>query len=164
MKLFTKVLLLISLLFLLCSCAGTQWSYEKEAIRIRTKTDPQLNLYQGRPHTLLICVHQMKDPNGFKQALREPQGMQKLLDCAPFDPSITSSNRIVVYPGENTSQWIDRSEGARWIGIVLGYYNMKKRQSMRMYEIPLNIFRYPKTMKIDLELGPQQLLGPKEKE
>lgn len=162
MKQPCRSLFVVSLLFLLCSCAMNQWSYEKEAIRIRTKSDPQLNLYQGRPHTLLLCVHQMKDPNSFKQALRDPSGMQKLLECTPFDPSVTSSNPVIVEPGQEATQWIDRSEGARFVGVVAGYYNMKKKRAVRVFEIPLNIFRYPKTMKFDFTLGPQEIIAPRE--
>ena len=67
---FTSSLLL--LLFLLCSCATKQLpppklEFAENAIKIHVKADPKLNLSDGKPHTLLVCVYQLKNPNGLNQ-------------------------------------------------------------------------------------------------
>ena len=57
---------------LMWSCAAQQLpppesEYEKDAIKINLKADPQLNLSAGKPHTLMACVYQLNDPNSFNQ-------------------------------------------------------------------------------------------------
>ncbi len=71
MKNQIKMLLVLSAFFFLCSCTGitrkSDFGYSKGDIQLRVKSDLQLNLYQGKPHTLILCVYQLRDPNTFNQ-------------------------------------------------------------------------------------------------
>ena len=84
MKKYIKTLLLWLLAFGLCSCtsmpsAPVEWKYEKEAIQLHLKADFQLNLHEGTPHTLLICVYQLRNPNVFNQLAGDNKGVSHLL-------------------------------------------------------------------------------------
>jgi len=141
-----------------------EWRFEKQAIRLRFKSDPQLNLYQRTSHTLVLCVYHLKDPNAFNQLLEEKEGLWKLLECGRFDPSVTYAKRVVVQPGKDLTEVMDRPEGARYVSIVAGYYTLQKERVSRIFPIPVvsekkgdTIFLRPGVLDINLYLGPQEI-------
>ena len=141
-----------------------EWRYEKDAVRLHLKSDPQLNLYQRSPHTLVLCVYHLRDPNAFNQQLEEKEGLWKLLECGRFDPSVTFSKRVVIQPGQELTELLDRPEGAKYIGLVAGYYLLQKERVVRLFPIPVaserrgsTVFLKPGMLNIDLFLGPQEI-------
>jgi type VI secretion system VasD/TssJ family lipoprotein len=141
-----------------------EWRYEKDGIRLHLKSDPQLNLYQRSPHTLVLCVYHLKDPNAFNQLVDEKEGLWKLLECGRFDPSVTNSKRVVIQPGQEMTELLDRPEGARYVGLVAGYYLLQKERVVRLFPIPVaserrgsTIFLKPGMLNIDLFMGPQEI-------
>lgn len=166
---WTIILLLVfSLAAVSCSSRSRSvdhagWEYEKDAVRIHLQGDPQLNLYQGRPHTLVVCVYNLKDLNGFNQLVDGKGGLPALLDCNRFDPGVTYAKRLIVQPGQNTKEALDRAEGARYVGLVAGYYSLHKANSVRIYEIPASLFNNPKKLDIKLHMGPEGIEEAKEK-
>ncbi len=158
--------------FFLSACATTpppppDYYYGKEAIEVHLQADPLLNLNQDSPHTLLICVHQLRDPNAFNRLIGDTSGIYKLLECSQFDGSVTHSKRIIVQPDQKVSYSIDRAEGTKFVAMCAGYYNVKKDDVVRLYEIPvvtksLGIFSrtrvaVPGVLKIELDLGPTKI-------
>jgi type VI secretion system VasD/TssJ family lipoprotein len=142
------------------------YPYEKDAVRLRLKADPHLNLFDGTPHTLFLCVYDLRDPNGFNQLLDEPDGMGKLLECSRFDPAVANTRKIVVQPGGEIDRMLARSEGAKYVGLVAGYSTLKKEDCVRLYPVPIIEERIgwsirktamPGKLLIDLYLGPDSL-------
>ena len=144
-----------------------EWQYEKDAIHFNLKVDPQLSLYEGLPHTLVLCIYQLKDPNKFNQLASDEEGLYQLLECRPFDASVTSYKKLIVYPGQNIDfQW-DRSEGAKYIAFVAGYYFLQKDRMIRLIKIPVITKRkgflwskkylIPDLINIELTLGQLQI-------
>ena len=158
---------------LVVSCASqpvsppSQWRYEKGAVRVHLKADPQLNLYQGNPHTLLLCIYQLRDPNAFNQLTQDENGLYKLLECDSFDSTVANSKRLIVNPGEELTTELDRAEGARYVAVVAGYYTVESKGMIRLYDIPWYVEKTgflgqtkvakPGPLDIDLFLGPQQI-------
>lgn len=133
-------ILLISFLSLVSCATGpvapTQWRYEKEAISLTFQADPQLNRYNGRSHTLQVCVYQLKDPNGFNQLSESQDGLYNLLECVMFDPSVVNFRSVILRPGQTLSFALDRAEGARYIGLAAGYAQIEKDRITRLIDIP----------------------------
>lgn len=141
-----------------------EWDFKKGAIDLRLKADPELNLYQGSPHTLVLCVYHLKDPNAFNQTLEEKEGLSKLLECTRFDPSFSFAKRLVVQPGQELVESLDRAEGTKYVALVAGYYYLEKDRAMRFFSIPIvkeqkenTIYQRPGQLTIDLYLGPQEI-------
>jgi len=169
MKKLIPVFCVLIVALVLCSCASKpavvmppDWKYEKEAIRIHLKGDPQLNLYQGKNHTLVLCVYHLRDPNAFHQLADEKDGISKLLECGRFDPAVTYTKRLVVQPGQEVRESLDRTEGAKYVGIAAGYYLLQKERATRVFEIPVveekksgAMLSKPAVLNIDLYLGSQ---------
>lgn len=144
------------------------YPYETGAVRIHLKADPRLNLFDATAHTLFICVYHLRDPNGFNQLLDETDGIGKLLECARFDPSVMGTRKIVVQPGGEVNETVDRPEGAKYVALVAGYSKLRKEDSVRLYPVPIIEKRIgwsvrstamPGPLAIDLFLGPDAIEG-----
>jgi type VI secretion system VasD/TssJ family lipoprotein len=169
MKKCLQWVVLFAVVVLISSCGSGQvnseWRYEKQAVRLHLKSDSQLNLYRGSAHTLLLCVYYLRDPNAFNQLIEDQDGLSKLLECSRFDPSVASTKRVVVQPGDELTDSLDRAEGAKYVGLVAGYYFLQKEKVSRLYQIPVGgmISKKPEILNIDLYLAPQDIRGGIEK-
>jgi len=150
-------LFLVLTVTMFVACAGApQYMYEKEAITLNLKSDPQLNLYRNSPHTLMVCLYQFRDPNMYNQLMDERDGLQKLLECNRFDASVTSAKSFVMSPNKQKTEKIDRVEGTKYVVLVAGYYNLVKENVTYFLPVPVSSFSSkPKVMNIDLYLGAQ---------
>lgn len=171
MKNTTRFLFFI-FIFLFASCSAKQLpppkaTYKEGAIKIHVKADPKLNLSDGLPHSLMLCVYQLKDPNAFNNLAGDQDGLSRLLDCNSFDASAVGSERLIIQPGQDMTYNLGRAEGAKYVAVVAGYSSIKKEKILRLYEIPVVIekkgliFRTEKKklgkLRIELKLGPQQI-------
>ena len=173
MKKIITILNCLLLVSVMWSCAAKQLpppesAYEEGAIKVHVKADHQLNLSDGKAHTLLVCVYQLKDPNALNQLSGDEDGLYRLLECGLFDASVAGAKRLIVQPGQDTIFNLDRAEGARFVAVAAGYYLLEKERVVRLYEIPVviekkGIIKRSKVQKlgvleIDLRLGPEQIL------
>lgn len=150
------------------ACAGAPGApmvaatFCEECIRINLVADQQLNLHQGFPHTLKLCLYQLSDPNGFNQLSNDVNGLYDLLECKRFDPSVKVSQQEFIHPGTNRALLVDRAEGTKFVGVVAGYYNLRKESIIALYEIPVKMSLFSKIhdlglLNLRLQLGPQQI-------
>jgi len=170
MKKYIKtVVAMIVIMPFLASCASyepAKWEYEHNGITLNIKADEKLNLRDGTAHTLSLCIYQLKDPNAFQQLSNDIDGLYQLLECNVFNPSVAGCKRIIVNPGDNTKGDIDRMEGAKYVGIVAGYYAIDKDSIVRFYKVPVKkrgIFNrrlVPEDLEITLRLSPRQIITP----
>lgn len=165
MKNTVKIWFVFLLMALLCSCAGSGRKpdydiYGEAAVRLHIKSDQDLNHYDGEPHTLILCVYQLRSLNAFNERKDEKDGLSKLLECTNFDASVTSSKSFVIYPGEDVTKILDRAEGTKYIGMVTGYYMSQKDESVRTHQIPVSFFgKKPKKLDTELYLGREMIKG-----
>ena len=175
MEKMTGSFFLVVLLLSVSSCGMTakkqplppsppEWRFEKNAIILHLKVDPNVNLYDGNSHTLLVCFHQLGDPNAFNQLRGNPDGLSKLLECNRFDASVGQSKKVVFHPGQEWTESFDRAEGAKYVGIVAGYFNLHEERVVRLLPIPVveqktptGAALVPAKLYQDLYLGPQEI-------
>lgn len=176
------MLCLLASAIAVCSCASksaqvssrqvppTQWPYEEQAIHLDLKAGSQLNLFDDIPHTLLVCVYQLRDLNAFNQLTGDDDGLYDLLQCSAFDASVRSSKRLIIHPGHDSTITLDRAEDTKYVAIVAGYYSIEKDKIVRLFDIPVvaektgafsrtKISR-PDRLNIELALGPEQIVTP----
>lgn len=151
-------------MIMLCSCSATKWSYEKDAINLHFTGDAALNQYQKQAHSLIVCTYHLKDLNGFNQLIDEKGGLERLLECNRFDPSATYAKRLVVQPSQDMTEILSRTEDAKYVGIVAGYYSLKKEHVVRSYSIPVSWLNNPKKLHVQLHMGPEGIQEIKEKQ
>ncbi len=138
-----KFLTFFVCMVLLSACSGTPGApvvaaiFCEDCVSFGITADPQLNLHQGIPHSLKLCIYQLSEPNSYKQLGQSMNGLYDLLDCKRFDSSVKAAQQEFIYPGTQQRLTFDRAEDTRFIGIVAGYYNLRKEDIIRLYEIPL---------------------------
>lgn len=142
-----------------------EWSYEKEAIVIHLSADNQLNREKNKAYTLYFVVYQLSDPNMFNQLTEDKDGLEKLLETKIFDPSVASVKSMVIYPGSDVTYKVDRSQNARYVGIVTGYNVLSRERIIRLYKIPVHEEEedgvkkiVPSRLTVDLYLSPTQIV------
>jgi len=172
MKSIGNVVLLALTAVFLVSCASAplpppKYSYGKDEIHININADPRLNLNEGNAHTILLCVHQLRDPNAFNRLAGDTKGIYQLLECSQFDSSVTHSKRIIVQPDQQVQYNLDRAEGTRYVAVVGGYYSVRKEDVTSLLEIPIveessgwfsrEVTTVPGKLNILLDLNPRYL-------
>lgn len=182
MKRYRGLLFFPAMLFCL-SCAKpttppveTKPTYTQNFITVHFKADSQLNLYDASSHALHLCIFQLSDPNAFNLLSEDEMGIAKLMSCDRAEvvttiPGVAIAKRYVMQPGDDREYTLDRAEGAKYVGIVAGYYMLQKRNAVRLYAIPVVEEKKngmtvitQKPLTIQLYLGPQSLdqLGGKQ--
>ncbi|MDJ0816766.1 MAG: type VI secretion lipoprotein TssJ [Desulfobacterales bacterium] len=138
-----------------------------DAIQLVLRADPQLHFSNNVPHTVFICIYQLKDPNAFNLKTKYTEGLYELLDCSSFDSSVTDLERIVVYPNKDLPLTMDRAEGTNYIALAAGYTNMEKDRIVRIHEIPIDEktkiltpwkkYYVCRDLNLEISLGPEQI-------
>jgi type VI secretion system VasD/TssJ family lipoprotein len=114
------------------------WSYGEKALQLHLTAVSDLNSFEDKAHTLQLCVYQLDKRDSFDLHKNSQDGIDSMLLCSSFDPSVKSTTRIFLQPGETAVYSLDRAEGALFVGIVCGYFESTPEQSARLWQIPLN--------------------------
>ena len=94
----------------------------------------------------------------------EKGGLERLLECNRFDSSVTYSKRLVVQPNQDMLENLSRTEDAKYLGIVAGYYFLKKENVVRSYPIQVSWLNNPKTLDVELHMGPEGIQQIRDKQ
>ncbi|ETR72581.1 MAG: lipoprotein [Candidatus Magnetoglobus multicellularis str. Araruama] len=98
------MILMLATFMQACSFAPTKkpegWPSAKKAIRIELHADKNLNVYEGSAHTVPVCVYQLIRPDFFNKLASYPEGLNRLLECRQFHPSVTRIYRLTMQPNE----------------------------------------------------------------
>jgi type VI secretion system VasD/TssJ family lipoprotein len=113
------------------------WPYGEKALRLRLDAARDLNFFDGKAHTLQLCVYQLDKRDAFDLHRKTQDGINSMLQCAVFDQSVKSATRIFLQPDETAAHTLDRAEGALFVGVVCGFFDSTPAQSARLWRIPL---------------------------
>ena len=113
------------------------WRYGPDAIEIHYRADPGLNLFNGRPHTLVLVIYQLSDSAQFQEKTMSADGLRDLLTSKRFDQSVVGIHNMIVQPGGEQNVSLDRAEHAQWIGIVAGYQTIRTGAINYLGRIPV---------------------------
>ena len=149
------------------SLGPVKWSFWPNGVSMRIKAGPRLNEYEGKTHTVSLCVYQLSNANVFQNLAKQHDGVITLLNCKSFDNSVASFNRVIMEPGKTVDLVLDRAEGAQFVGLAAGYFELKPDKAVRMVEIPLDVvekgvfttdtYKRPSPLNLDVLLGPQYI-------
>ena len=177
-------LVFMSVLVLSMLCAACQskrvipptveWNFQPDSIHIHYDAAVDLNLYGGSPHTMMLVIIQLTDAADFMNYSRTTDGIGRLMQVHDMDrrKAVNLKNMVdlrtaFISPGKKDTLTIDRVEGAKWVGIVAGYFNVVPQQSSAVYQIPVDhtktglvrkkISARPGDLHINIQLGNQAM-------
>ncbi len=151
--------------------SNMNWSYAENGIQLNLTADPGLNQYNGQAHNLLLVVAQFDSANAFSTYTSSSQQLSSLLLMTTPPAGMIGINRIFVDPGEVKSISLPRLEGAKMVGVAVGYAHLDPLRSAKLYQIGVNVTSTgffsktwtaePQPLVINLALGPDALsTGP----
>jgi type VI secretion system VasD/TssJ family lipoprotein len=115
-----------------------KWTYLPGGLILNVKADNELNPFEGFSHNLMLCVYQLSGPDLFQELAAGIGGIRKMLECAPFDPTVVHVARHFIFPGEEAALVMDRAEGARYVGLVAGYNDIQPGMVTTLYAFPVS--------------------------
>lgn len=153
------IVVLTACLFAGCSLHSTAKiaRFEHESIHVVIKADPQLNLFDKNAHALILCLYQLKDPSGFRQLSRERDGRARLLECTPFDNTVTDARQLVLQPGQELQQQGASDPAARYLGVATGYYSFGNNKVTELSLFSTGKRGAATGRRVLIELGPQEI-------
>ncbi|MDR2141033.1 MAG: type VI secretion lipoprotein TssJ [Deltaproteobacteria bacterium] len=107
-----------------------QFLYAPKAIKIGLVASRDLNLTDGVPAALSLCLYQLSDLKWFQGNLSSPKGLSELLSCPgvtageTVPPGVVGAQRLLIQPGETQDLSLDRLAGARQVGVVGGFSSL----------------------------------------
>jgi len=136
---------LAGLLLLVTACSSNpelsveeeKWTYEVRAINLILKAMTDVNSVSGRPHSIVVGLFQMSDPNTFSGLTVTREGSVELLQKGKIDETIVDFRLLTMRPGEQKKVSVSRAEAARYIGIIAGYFKLNPRTDVKIFPIPV---------------------------
>lgn len=167
-KITGSVFLLLAASVAACCAPGSKklvsvYPFEKEAIDLSIRSDAQLNVFEGIPHALRLCVYGLGEVGGFTNLLAREDGLPRLLACEKFDASVLMAENLYLQPGGRRRAVFDRAEGVRHLAFVAGYFVQNEKADLyRLIPVPTaeeqkdrcTTSVQPVPAVIDLDLGP----------
>ncbi len=152
MKRYVWLLPLLCCLFMISACGSKksssqpkpEWDYGKDSITMRFKPSPLLNMTDNSPHTLMVCLYQLRNKSMFEQLSANEDGIYQLLDCESYNSSVNSAKRVYIHPNQDLSVVLNRLAGTRYLGVVAGYNALHKDRMIRLIDIPTTITEHSK--------------------
>lgn len=141
--------------------ADVFWGAEENAVLLKFKARPDLNLDQGQPSSLSVCVYQLADSRMFEQLRSLPEGRAQLAACESFGETVVAFQRLFLEPGQTLNKFLDRREEAKFVGLAAAYYNLESERCLRLWPIPIvtvsdgwfSEHREPGQLVVEMEFG-----------
>jgi len=118
-----------------------RWTFQKQAVTVHVSAGKDLNISDKRPHTLIIGIAQIRDPNGFLPLVQNPDLAMESLASGQKQSGILSVQRFIIHPGIDGEIVLDRLRGAMYIGIITGYSDYSPGKDIRIRPMPVRVRR-----------------------
>ncbi len=119
--------------------AEIDWAYEKEGIWLQLASDAQLNIYDNDSHTLVLGIYQLSETQSFYKLLTDKPQISTDLLTGQASKQVLQFDRYVLSPGKATVLKLDRAQGAKFVGMIAGYYDFNAINAARLFRVPVNM-------------------------
>ena len=148
-----------------------KWDYTENAIELSFTADNDLNQYDGQAHNLLVVVTQFDQISAFSAYTGSSQQLSSLLLMNSAPTGMIGLTRLFIEPGQTRTLSLPRLEGAKMVGVAVGYAHLDPTRSVKLYQIGVDVTSTgffsktwtatPRPIAIDLLVGPDALLRGK---
>ena len=145
------------------------WTFKRNAVTLDVSADLDLNLADKRPHTLVVGVMELRDPNAFLPLVQDPDRAMETLAAGKKRTGILAMWRFIIPPGAHQLLTVDRMNHARYLGVIAGYSEYSSKQDILLRPLPVTVRRSgvifrenhyrPAPTQVSIWLGSRHLLG-----
>lgn len=118
------------------SISNVETPFENAAINVDILADPDLNYLNGSANSCTLLVVQSNKQRTLQDLFRNPSLIKAIFNYMGAQNDILKIDRYSVMPGQNATLHIDRSQGTRFLAVVVGYYPFPQKQHMLLFPIP----------------------------
>lgn len=109
------------------------------AISLHIIPSAKMNAWNDIANSSVMLILQANEKGVLQNVMNDPVIIKQIFDDAGSFDGILKIDRYVAMPGQNTTLHIDRSEKARHVSIISGYYPFPAKQHMLLVDIPITI-------------------------
>lgn len=145
-------LIAIMLTFFITACSDTYSEQDKiQAIKnvdapfgagmltFHISPDRELNSLNEISNSCALLFLQASSKQALQDLMNNPVLIKHFFSGAGKADGILKIDKYIAMPGQEITLHIDRSEGAKYVGIIAGYYPFPGKQHMLLLDIPVDV-------------------------
>lgn len=118
----------------------TNYTYEKNGVKLFVRSSKNLNLVNGRQYTLALTIVQVNSLKAATVLLKKEDVLNDLVIGKPAtDPAIIATDRLIISPEANEWVRLMRRTDTQAIVIFASYFDAMLEKKVRQFAIPVEI-------------------------
>lgn len=101
--------------------------------------DIQLNSLNEISNSCALLFLQASGKKTLQDFMNNPVLIKQFFSGSGKADGILKVDKYIAMPGQEITLHIDRSEGAKYVGIIAGYYPFPGKQHMLLFDIPVDV-------------------------
>ncbi|WP_208463989.1 type VI secretion lipoprotein TssJ [Escherichia coli] len=101
--------------------------------------DTQLNSLNEISNSCALLFLQASAKKTLQDLMNNPVLIRQFFNGSGKVDGILKVDKYIAMPGQDITLHIDRSEGAKYIGVIAGYYPFPGKQHMLLLDIPVDV-------------------------
>jgi len=118
----------------------TNYTYEKNGVRLFVRSSKNLNLVNGKQYTLALTIVQVNSLKAATTLLKKEDVLNDLvIGKAATDPTIIATDRLIISPEANEWVRLMRRTDTQAIVIFASYFDAMLEKKVRQFAIPVEV-------------------------
>ena len=118
----------------------TNYTYEKNGVRLFVRSSKNLNLVNGKQYTLALTIVQVNSLKAATTLLKKEDVLNDLVIGKPAtDPAIIATDRLIISPEANEWVRLMRRTDTQAIVIFASYFDAMLEKKVRQFAIPVEV-------------------------
>ncbi|MXE06284.1 type VI secretion lipoprotein TssJ [Escherichia coli] len=147
-----KYMLLIAMFFFITSCSpkfseqdiiqavnNVDAPFGAGLLTFQISSDTSLNSLNNISNSCALLFLQASDKKSLQDLMNNPLLIKQFFSGVGKADGILKVDKYIAMPGQNITLHIDRSEGAKYVGVIAGYYPFPGKQHMMLLDIPVDV-------------------------
>ncbi|BDY37302.1 TPA: type VI secretion lipoprotein TssJ [Escherichia coli] len=109
------------------------------ALTFQISSDTDLNSLNGVSNSCSLLFLQASDKKTLQEIMYNPVLIKQFFIGVGKADGILKIDKYIAMPGQDITLHLDRSEGAKYVGIIAGYYPFPGKQHMLLLDIPVDV-------------------------
>lgn len=108
-------------------------------LTFQISSDTNLNSLNNISNSCTLLFLQTSDKKSLQDLMYNPVLIKQFFSGVGKADGILKIDKYIAMPGQDITLHIDRSEGAKYVGIIAGYYPFPGKQHMIILDIPVDV-------------------------